>query len=272
MWIGATAFAKAFVGYARHFPDHPSKIRVLRFLGRSLFPGGLQMRNEAGIRLLVDPLDYFGHMLIHTGVIEPASLSLARRLMAGGGTFLDVGANLGVFTCSVATLPGVKCIAIDASATAFVRLLSNVARNSGAQVTAINVALSDKRSLVQLETPDAGNLGSTRVAKKIAAGSTALVAAMPLDEVLRYLSVGPIELMKVDVEGYEREVFSGMDFSAPYRPENIIMEYQPLVAGPDDLQYCSDVLSRNGYHPFTVTGEPFSPGKPIPEQNVWWRR
>lgn len=84
--------------------------------------------------------------------------------------------------------------------------------------------------------------------------------------------------MKIDVEGYEINVFRGIDFNAAYAPQNIIMEYflkrAPLAPGStkENLAACCDLLGRNGYKSFTVTGEPFDPASIPPEHNVWWRR
>ncbi|QJR11717.1 hypothetical protein DSM104443_02799 [Usitatibacter rugosus] len=231
------------------------------------------MRDGYGVRLLVNPNDYIGHVLTHTGEFEARTISLARQIMSKGGTFLDVGANLGIFTCCLGALPGVKCIAVDASAQAFTQLMRNVRRNSGVAAAAINVALGTSRGLVHLSTPDEGNLGTTRVDRlqQDNAGLTHLVATVSLDEILSDLNVGPIRLMKIDVEGYELEVFRGMKFSAPYRPENIIVEHEVRVASPDDLRSCYDLLSSHGYVPFTVLGERFEAPQHLPEQNLWWR-
>ena len=79
--------------------------------------------------------------------------------------------------------------------------------------------------------------------------------------------------MKIDVEGFEPEVFQGMDFTAGYRPENIIMEWVPdSRLSRDNLAFCFELLSRNGYEPLSVTGSQFADAQLLPEENVWWRR
>lgn len=273
-WDGHGLRDRLLVGYARVVPPHPSKIRLFRWLAGHCFPTGLRVTNPQGVHLVVDPLDYIGHEICFSGAYEPASVALARRLLEGGGTFLDVGANFGLYTCPMAAVPGVRCVAVDASALAFVKLQRNLGLNATGPVESVNVALGTERSLVRLETPVAGNLGTTRVA----AGETEpgtrsdWVAAMPLDELLRSLSVERIRLMKIDVEGYEFAVFGGMDFSAGYRPDNIIMEYSDrILPEAAHLQDCFALLSGHGYRPFSVTGAPFTGTLPLPEENLWWR-
>jgi FkbM family methyltransferase len=193
--------------------------------------------------------------------------------MAGGGTFLDVGSNFGLYTCPVAQVPGVECVAVDASAIAFAKLQDNLARNPAIAVRAVNVALATRHGLVALETPVPGNLGTTRVSGPSTGErcQTSYVGAMPLDTLLDALSLRSIKLMKIDVEGYELEVFRGMDLTSPRRPEHIIMEYSKgLDSDWHDLRGCLELLERHGYVARAVTGEAFDPSRPLPEENLWW--
>lgn len=274
-WSGEGWLARLYLHYARTFPPHPFKIRIFRWMGAALFPRGLPLRGFGSVRLAVDPLDYIGHEICFSRAYEPLSIALARRLMGAGGTFLDVGANFGLYTCPVAELPGVDCIAVDASAIAFAKLQANLTRNPAAAVRAVNVALASEHALVGLETPVPGNLGTTRVTGPTASHrqQQSYVAAMPLDELLGALSVSRITLMKIDVEGYELEVFRGMDLASSSRPDHIIMEYsKSLDSDWHDLGGCQELLTRHGYLPYTVTGQEFDPSQPLPEENLWWRR
>jgi FkbM family methyltransferase len=174
-------------------------------------------------------------------------------------------------------LRGYGNVRMIASAIAFAKLQENLALNPGHAVRAVNVALASRHDLVSLETPVVGNLGTTRVADRanVQPDRGAYVAALPLGEVLERLSAKPIGLMKIDVEGYEIEVFRGMDFAGPHRPEHIIMEYsERLNSDSHDLAGCYHLLESHGYVPYTVTGQPFtrSISTPIPEENLWWRR
>jgi FkbM family methyltransferase len=276
-WRGDGWLSRAYLGYARHVPPHPSKIRMFRWLAGALFSHGLPLRGYGNVRMIVDPRDYIGHEICFSRAYEPLSIALARRLMEHGGTFLDVGANFGLYTCAIAELPGVECIAVDASAIAFSKLQENLALNPGHAVRAVNVALASRRDLVSLETPVVGNLGTTRVADRanVQPDRGAYVAAMPLGEVLERLSAEPIRLIKIDVEGYEIEVFRGMDFAGRHSPEHIIMEYsERLNSDSHDLAGCYHLLESQGYVPYTVTGQPFTRNMPapLPEENLWWRR
>lgn len=274
-WQGDGWRARWYLWYARRFPAHPAKIRLFRWLGAALFPTGLPVVGFDGVRVAIDPLDYIGHEICFSRAYEPLSLALARRLMEGGGTFLDVGANFGMYTFPVARLPGVDCVAVDASAIAFAKFQDNLARNPAAAVRAANVALATGHGLVALETPVPGNLGTTRVGSPSAGAprQAVLVASMPLEALLDALEVQRIQLMKIDVEGFELEVFRGMDLASPRRPEHIIMEYsRNLDSRWHDLRGCLELLEAHGYVARTVRGELFDASRELPEENLWWSR
>jgi FkbM family methyltransferase len=115
--------------------------------------------------------------------------------------FVDVGANLGVFTCIVA--PHVeRVISFEPDPENFRRLAANLARNGiGGRVELHCAAVGASAGRVGLARPDCANRGLIHVAGD---GETPLVR---LDDVVPCRGE-PIAL-KVDVEGYEPEVLAG---------------------------------------------------------------
>lgn len=128
IWVGDSATARLFLAYVRDLPDHPSKLRVIRAWARC-FGGKLPLRNQVGARLVVDPLDVMGSIICFEGSFEPLSIALACDIMKSGGWFLDAGANVGIYTCTVGRIPNVRCISVDPSHEAFARLEDNIVRN-----------------------------------------------------------------------------------------------------------------------------------------------
>ncbi|MEO8196926.1 MAG: FkbM family methyltransferase [Thermoanaerobaculia bacterium] len=272
-WHAEGWLAKLLLGYSRRMPDHPAKIRLFTFLASTCFPHGMPVCSSSGVRLRVDVRDYIGHSICVGGGYEPQSLDLATRLMSAGGIFVDVGCNFGLYTCSIAANSKSGVVAIDASPAALVKLQDNLVRNRLTSVTVVSAAIQSKRSLAVLEAPPPTNLGATRISSRLRSriGGANLVAAIPLGEVLLSLEVGPIHLMKIDVEGSELEVLAGLDFSASYRPRNIIMEHSERVASSaSDVNRCFALLLAEGYAPHKVDGEVFELGGLLPEENVWW--
>lgn len=273
-WQGETLKAKALLGYMRKLPQHPSKLRVFRHLAHLLFSTGIPVLGPAQTRLLVDADDWLTHQIICEGSYEPKSLALAMRLMDGGGTFLDVGSNIGFYTCTVGMLPGVDCVSVEPFAKVFMALRRNIARNSRINVKAFNVALSSSNSLQEIESPDANNLGKTRITSGAShpGCDSYYVSAVTLEDLLARAGTHEVKLLKIDVEGYEMEVFRGLDWSGRFRPRNIIVELNDL--GLRNNQTKEDYLKFfdiYGYDLYTVEGVPYNMEDELPESNVWCR-
>ncbi len=252
-WSGASSGARAYLWYTRRVPDHWAKLRVARHLGRYFFPRGLPLINQTGARIQIDisEPDFIPHALVYVGSWEPRSLALATELMKPGGVFLDIGSHLGLYTCTVGRLDGVSCVCIEPSAEAFIDLQKNLSLNPQIQARLVHAGVSSEATIHSF-----GN------------------ASAHIDEVLgRIKPQPPIRLLKIDVEGHELEVFKGLDWSGPFRPENIISEFNPsllLRANHSPAEFL-EFFEENDYEALTITGEPFPKGLLPPEENVWLR-
>jgi hypothetical protein len=64
--VGAGFLDRALIAYARG-PEHPTKVRVLRWLIRRLSAGRMRVRYSSGATIMIDPSDYIGWAILHTG-------------------------------------------------------------------------------------------------------------------------------------------------------------------------------------------------------------
>jgi FkbM family methyltransferase len=272
-WQGVGLMARAYVAYVRHVPNHPVKVRVARCLGRVLFPDGILLSCELGAKVKVSPIDFIGRALCFEGGYETQSLSLALRLMAEGGLFLDVGTYFGLYTFLLGTLPGVRCISIDASPLAMTQFLRNYRLNPQVVAMPIQAALGTDREIKKLIIPYHGNLGMTRISAQKAEGETNFmyVGGSTLQAVLDAVELSPIKLLKIDVEGFELNVLRSLDWSGAYRPHNVIIEFSEGVS--DEFKKnseCFKFLLDAGYSAHTVLGNPVADWHSLPEENCWF--
>ena len=268
-WRGDGVLAALVLAYCRTPVRFRGKGRIYQWMCGLLFRGDLPLRSVNGIRFRLQADDFLAHKIAFEGNYEHKSIALAARLLEGGGVFLDVGCNVGLYTLPLGLMTGVNVIAVDASAAALTRLNQNLAMNRGAHVEVVSCALDAGNSLQAFEVPTASNLASTRVVQD--EGARALrfwTASMTLDSVLQRLAPGKVRLLKIDVEGYELQVFRGLNFEGPYRPENIIVE---CIPGFTDAEKCFDFIKGKGYEPLTVEGKPVGGLTELPEHNVWFR-
>lgn len=80
----------------------------------------------------------------------------------------------------------------------------------------------------------------------------------------------PVNLLKIDVEGFELEVLDGAG-DAMRAVENIVFEVLP-GEDADKMLAIERKLRDCGFHMFDVDGAAWRPGQACAENNVWARR
>jgi FkbM family methyltransferase len=158
---------------------------------------------------------------------EPHVLDLLNRIIEPDWVCADVGANIGIITCSLATLvgPAGKVIAFEAFPEN-ARSLSRLAkwRNVAARIVVENTAVSDGTASEVALYPGRGSsseewniLGHDLSGKMTQAALR--VRAISLDNYFR--PGAPLHFIKIDIEGAEALALRGM--------HRILRESRPLV-------------------------------------------
>jgi FkbM family methyltransferase len=266
---------RALIAYARG-PEHPAKVRLLHWLIRRFAARRLEVRYGMGAGISIDPADYIGWAILRTGHYERASLDLVLRIMrATSGLFVDVGANFGWYSCAVAAIPDTTVVAIEPDCANCATLRENLKRSGHRDAIVINAAAGLGFDAARIARRAAGNSGTVAMvpAGEPRTGPTDWVAVMPLDALLRRVIVPPTRpaVIKIDVEGFEQQVLAGLDFSGPFRPRHIVMEYEPVLseAAWGGLAGVEAFFATNGYEIADVYGRPVS--AVVPEANIWAR-
>lgn len=145
-----------------------------------------------------------------TGVYEPRMATLFREFFSshGGGTYLDIGANIGLTTIPVAQDPTVRCLAFEPDPVNSRHLRANVDRNCpNGNVTVYQVALFANQSTLELALNET-HPGSHRLSLgQQGSGRTIRVEAAPLDQFVEKVT-GAVAA-KIDTEGAEPFVIAG---------------------------------------------------------------
>jgi len=140
---------------------------------------------------------------IYCGLHEFADMSFVVHMLRRGDLFVDVGANIGSYTVLASAVALADTIAIEPDPDTMGHLLRNVDINGlRSRVTLVEAAVGSvagtSRFTIGLDTIN--HLSSTD------APNTREVSVITLDDILREQS--PV-LIKLDVEGFEAEVFAG---------------------------------------------------------------
>lgn len=272
-WEGSSWLARALLFYVRRFPGHRGKTRLWQALGNLLFRGRIPVVNADGVRLDLNIHDYIGGYICTSGEYEPLSLALSRKLMRAGGWFVDIGANFGLYTCSMGILPNVRCLAIEPQAAVFVKLQEHLALNSVVKFQAFNGAIGKTWGLAGISAPHKNNLGAVRVELNGPAANssqTIFTTTVSLGDVCAAVGCDTIQLAKIDIEGNELEVLESIPGTA-LAPKHLLIEQVEALAGVDKINRVWEILGAAGYTAFSVTGERLRRDQIPPEDNVWWR-
>jgi FkbM family methyltransferase len=167
------------------------------------------------LRFFFSVRDTFVGFPIAVGVFETDVQEALQRLLRSGMNCIDVGANLGYYSIRFAAAAGEAghVYSFEPDAFSFALLRKNTAENRKEKIISIyNVACGDKDGEVTLcRDANPANYGGMFVRD---AGTDAREAAATTVPVKRLDSVIPpgvrIDLVKLDVEGYEPFVLRGM--------------------------------------------------------------
>ncbi len=143
---------------------------------------------------------------------EPTESRWVRNILKPGGTFLDVGANVGYYTTLAASLVGSKghVLAFEPSPYAYKRLETILKRNAITQVDAFQCAVGDKEGWLDLYLPNQAHLHSPSLVPTDKTFTSVKVQVCCLDSHASLEAISMIDFMKVDVEGFEPNVLRGM--------------------------------------------------------------
>ena len=172
------------------------------------WPGGFKIVRRHGVLLLLNYRNYVDRDLLFYGRYERDQIETltAAMLRHGCDIFLDIGANIGLYSLIVATrrLAG-EVIAFEPDARSLGALRANLLINGIADIVEVRpVALSDHDGVVRF----ALDAGTSSCRSKVSDDGTATVPCAKLDTLLA--ASGKSLFFKIDIEGHEVSALDGM--------------------------------------------------------------
>ena len=183
-----------------------------------------------GLRIQGYKRDAVGRGLYRRGVHEPGLTKWLLETFSNspGGNFLDVGANLGYFSCLLAKLAGPtgKVVSIEPEP-GNQQLLENNLRNNGlTNVTIHRCAVGARDGTARMGIYKPANRGRHSLVDLEPCKKFIEVPVRRLDDLLKDSGVQSWTLIKMDVEGFEPYVFQG-GAETLKRTEWLALEYAP---------------------------------------------
>lgn len=219
-------------------------LKILRFIGcQAWIRFGIR---SCFIRLFIRPykcnsykfeVDYFGLKfagdlktsvaweVFFFGAYEKYGLMLVRDLLRNrtNPICIDVGANCGTYSIFMSKFSK-QVHAFEPNKIALAALKENIAINDISNITVHDVALGDKNCNLDLHiAKNADTAWSSFVygSNKPIYGDHVTVEAVKGDDIVEKLNLQKIDLIKIDVEGYERNVLLGL--------KRTINKFRPII-------------------------------------------
>lgn len=211
----------------------PDTLRqCLRVIGLSQLPKASGFVWWADSRLPVSDaifeVDFFGHRYVgclnqkidksvwYFGVYEPVELNLIKGILNGVRAqidepvlLLDIGANVGHHSLFLSSYAD-QIIAFEPAIEASEKLKARMIKNHIPNVTLYNVALGEADSSGSLGSGFDGNSGSRSLLWTFDTEKNEKVTVRHADTFMKEINCPKIHVIKMDVEGFEKAVFSGL--------------------------------------------------------------
>lgn len=153
----------------------------------------------------------------HRGYLELPLLKDLASLVSGPGLALDIGANVGNHAVYFAKEMNLDVMAYEPHPETFAVLQQN-ANDAGVSVTCINSAVGESSGVMYLT--DKENSGQNSLAESLDSGHKIPVRVSDLAE----LGDLPVNLVKIDVEGWEKSVLTGQHL------QFLIEKHRPVLS------------------------------------------
>lgn len=165
-----------------------------------------------GVRLWLNPHNYIDRILLAGRSHDPEVLDVLRSEVKKGDVFWDIGANIGLVSFSLmAEQPEITAVAFEPSPFTFSQLALNNLENGG-QMQLLPIALSDGPEISRFTFKINRNSGQStlRPDNQFSYDGSVPVTVESGDRLVAREIVPAPTLMKIDVEGAEWWVFSGL--------------------------------------------------------------
>lgn len=249
--------------------QHLKKYPLVTKVQNSLYRARLWMRDVSSAylskstKMRMTPLGFklIGSNLIHhvamqDGTFEPEETSLFAELFRTVDVFVDIGANIGYYTC-LAKAAGKHVIAVEPLPKNLEYLYANILGNDWKDVEVFPIGLSNSSGLATLyggSSTGASLIGNWAGASRL---FHRIISLSTLDILLGVRLAGKKILIKIDVEGAEYPVLLGATNVMCLQPkptwivEICLNEYHPSGMNKD-FQNTFNLFWEHGYEARTA--------------------
>ena len=225
-----------------------------------------------GCPLVLIPNDVgISEELLIYNVHEPFSTNILMKNLREGMVCLDIGANLGYYATLESKMVGKtgKVIALEPSPVSFKYLERNLDLQNESNYEALNLACGGEDGEVRFLITPKSNLN--RVLKEDEeAPSDMNVVKVPmkkLDTFLKEKSLKKLDFIRMDVEGYEKQILEGGKESIRKFKPMIQVEVHLQRLGKDNTKKLLEGLKTHGYNSAHCIAREFDSGSKFRDES-----
>ncbi len=195
-------------------------------------------------RFVYHPAGFLSRRIFLYDTFERAELEFAVEQARRGGTILDVGANIGLYTAACAHAAGEHghVIALEPAPATFAKLTETCRRLHLDNVTVLPIAAARERGVAMLAIKPADDARQHLVDAR---GHESAIE-IPTERLDDLTDPDTVTLMKIDVEGHEVQVIEGAPRIMANGRARLIVEFFPAgqAAAGASVSQLWDLLSR----------------------------
>lgn len=220
----------------------------------------------------LDSRSWIDWNLLFRGDYEPHLTKLWTRLASKNSVAIDVGANIGAHTLTMARCvgPGGRVLAFEPNPIVRTVLEQNLHLNGIKHVSVFDCALGSQAGSLPLRVPkrdseEFSNLGLASLVALETPHDLINVDIRTLDDVLEAEQVERVDVIKIDVQGYEMETLRGMrECLARHRPA-LVFEYDAWAWRQANVQPADafNMLDAAGYRICRLDGSTGATERPL---------
>ena len=193
-----------------------------------------------GHKIKLRPTQMYLKAVIFSGQYHDDTVFFLRKFLSSDAIILDIGANIGLYSCAYAQYfqdLNIKVFAIEAVRNNFNLLKSNIDLNNFKNIQADNIALGKEEGELVFNLPSENFVGNA-VSENIVGDSGELthqtkVKMIDLDSYAKENNITKCDFIKMDVEGAEYFIMEG--------GRNFIKELRPVIQAEFNLYWMNQV-------------------------------
>jgi FkbM family methyltransferase len=183
---------------------------------------------------------------------EPETIAWIDDISIAGGTFYDIGANIGIYSMYACYKNSeLHVYSFEPVTNNFIALQKNIALNKFSNISAFNVAISNSNKITNLFLSDIreGNSGA-QIDSPINENGELFgplkiekVLSFSMDFLIENLNLPVPNFLKIDVDGHETDILKGMEKTlSNVKLKEILVEFNNLF----DFEEWQLKLENNG--------------------------